>query len=373
MKLAIRDVHDLTVLYNRPMKTLHVRLKDKHAAVLENMAREVNFVWNYVNDLCQKHLQRTGKFLSAYDLHQYTVGATKDGMMSLHSQTLQAVNEEYVLRRRQFKKKKLRWRVSYGSRKSLGWIPFKVGATTYRNGQLKYAGQYFNLWDSYGLSRYQLRSGSFSQDSRGRWYANLCVETVQASNQKDFTAKKSIGIDLGLKDFATFSDGRKIEAERLYRASEEKLAVQQRANNKTRVKAIHAKIKNTRKDFLHKLSASLVKEYAAIFVGNVNAKGLAQTKLAKSVLDASWSAFRTMLKYKSDHAGVWFEEVNESFSTQTCSHCGSRSDSPKGRAGLGIREWTCMECSVHHDRDVNAAKNILARGHARLAGGILVL
>ncbi len=102
-------------------------------------------------------------------------------------------------------------------------------------------------------------------------------------------------------------------------------------------------------------------------------KALAQTKLAKSVLDASWTTLRTMLKYKCENAGVWYEEVNESYTTQTCSCCGSRSSSPKGRAGLGIREWQCMECGTLHDRDVNSALNILALGHERLAVGIPVL
>jgi IS605 OrfB family transposase len=153
-----------------------------------------------------------------------------------------------------------------------------------------------------------------------------------------------------------------------------KLAVAQRANKKHRVKAIHAQIANRRKDFLHKLSTRLVKENGAIFVGNVNAAGLAKTKMAKSVLDAGWSTFRTMLQYKCDNAAVWFEEVNESYSTQTCSSCGViPSSSPKGLAGLNKRDWECCECGAVHDRDTNAALNIRARGHARLAAGIPVL
>ena len=351
------------------MKTLRVRIKDKHAKALDAMACEVNMVWNFVNELSFKHTQRTGKFFSAYDLDKYTSGATKEGL-KIHSQTLQSITAEYVTRRKQFKKAKLRWRVSRGSRKSLGWIPFKVGAATYKNGQLRYAGQYFGVWDSYGLADYKLRSGSFSQDARGRWYANICVETVATKS----AGTESVGIDLGLKDFATLSTGEKIEAQRLYRGAEAKLAVAQRANKKQRVKAIHAQIANRRKDFLHKLSTRLVKENGAIFVGNVNAAGLAKTNMAKSVLDAGWSSFRTMLQYKCDHAAVWFEEVNESYTTQTCSCCGSiPASSPKGRAGLRIREWTCSDCGSVHDRDTNAARNILARGHARLAVGIPVL
>jgi putative transposase len=351
------------------VKTLRVRIKDKHTKALVAMACEVNMVWNYVNELSFKHTQRTGKFFSAYDMAKYTRGATKEGL-KIHSQTVQSVTEEYVTRRKQFKKAKLRWRVSRGSRKALGWIPFKVGTATYKNGQLRYAGQYFGVWDSYGLADYKLRSGSFSQDARGRWYANICVETVVTKS----AGTASVGIDLGLKDFATLSTGEKIEAQRLYRGAEAKLAVAQRANKKQRVKAIHAQIANRRKDFLHKLSTRLVKENGAIFVGNVNAAGLAKTNMAKSVLDAGWSTFRTMLRYKCEHAAVWFEEVNESYTTQTCSCCGSiPASSPKGRAGLRIREWACSECGSVHDRDVNAARNILARGHARLAVGIPVL
>jgi putative transposase len=349
------------------MKTLKLRIKDKHAKALNELASEVNFVWNYVNDLCFKHLQRTGKFFSAFDVAKYTAGASKSGL-NLHSQTIQAIAEELVTRRKQFKKAKLRWRVSNpkSAKKSLGWIPFKASGIKYQNGQVKYAGRFFGLWDSYGLSKFNIKMGSFSQDSRGRWYLNAVVETEKTVT----SAVDSVGIDLGLKDFATLSNGEKIAAQQTYRQYEKKLGIAQRAKQKQRVKAIHAKIANIRKDFLHKLSSQLVSNHAAIFVGNVNAEALAKTRLAKSVLDASWTAFRTMLKYKCDHAGVWFEEVNEAYTTQTCSHCGSRQSSPRGRAGLGIREWTCQQCGTLHDRDVNAAKNILALGHERLVEGI---
>jgi len=360
------------------MKTLKLRIKDKHDKVLIQLASEANFVWNYCNDLSYKHLQRTGKFFSAFDIAAYTKGASKSGL-NLHSQTIQAITEELVIRRKQFKKAKLNWRVSNpkSPKKSLGWIPFKASGIQYQNGQVKYAGHFFSLWDSYGLSKHKVKTGSFVQDSRGRWYVCLVVDTLaEPAKTMSSTAaqdKTPVGIDLGLKDFATLSNGQKIEAQRTYRKYQKKLGVAQRANHKQRVKSIHAKIKNIRSDFLHKLSRQLVNDHAAIFVGNVNAKGLAKTKLAKSVLDAGWTMFRTMLKYKSQQAGVWFDEVNEAYTSQTCSCCGSRHSSPKGRAGLRIREWTCQGCGTTHDRDVNAAKNILALGHGRLAGGISVL
>lgn len=254
--------------------------------------------------------------------------------LSLHSQTVQAVSEEYCVRRKQFKKAKLRWRTSRGAHRSLGWIPVKAVALNYKNGQVHYQGQPISLWDSYGLKDYALRSGSFCEDARGRWYLNV---TVDVKKPEASPGKASVGIDLGLKDFAALSSGETIEAQKIYRGAEQALAVAQRAKNKKRVTAIHAQIANRRKDFLHKLSTRMVKEHGAVFVGNVNASALAKTTMAKSVLDAGWSAFRSMLKYKCDYAAVWFEEVNECYSTQECSSCHAM----PGRAPRVLQDWRC--------------------------------
>ena len=352
------------------MKTLKLRIKDKNLKVLDQLASEVNFVWNYVNDLGFKYLKRTGEFLSSYDIDKYTKGASKE--CGLHSQTIQAISAELVTRRKQFKKAKLKWRVSNkkSARRSLGWIPFKKVAIKYADGYVQYGKHQFKLWDSYGLSKYNVKTGSFVEDSRGRWYVCLVVDNATTIKSK---GKTSIGIDLGLKDLATCSDGLKFKAPKIYREYEQKLGIAQRAKNKNRVRSVHAKIKNIRQNMLHQFTRKLVNDHAMIIVGNVNAKALAQTKLAKSVLDASWTTLRTMLKYKCENARVLFEEVNEAYTTQTCSCCGSRLSSPKGRAGLGIREWQCMECGTLHDRDINSALNILALGHERLAVGIPVL
>ena len=329
------------------MKTLKLRIKDKNLKVLDQLASEVNFVWNYVNDLGFKYLKRTGEFLSSYDIDKYTKGASKE--CGLHSQTIQAISAELVTRRKQFKKAKLKWRVSNkkSARRSLGWIPFKKVAIKYADGYVQYGKHQFKLWDSYGLSKYNVKTGSFVEDSRGRWYVCLVVDNATTIKSK---GKTSIGIDLGLKDLATCSDGLKLKAPKIYREYEQKLGIAQRAKNKNRVRSVHAKIKNIRQNMLHQFTRKLVNDHAMIIVGNVNAKALAQTKLAKSVLDASWTTLRTMLKYKCENAGVLFEEVNEAYTTQTCSCCGSRLSSPKGRAGLGIREWQCMECGTLHDR-----------------------
>ena len=347
-------------------KTLKVRIRDKHAAKLSEMARAVNYVWNYQNELSHRAISERGVFLSGYDIQKYTNGSGKE--LGLHSTTVQQVAAEYATRRKQFKKSKLSWRKSFGSRRSLGWVPFKKGAAKWSNGQVYHNGQHFKVWDSYGLGQYQFRSGCFAEDARGRWY--FCV--VVDCEPKQSTGTASVGIDLGCKDAATVSTGEKLSG-RWFRAEEAKLGIAQRAGKKKRAKAIHAKVANRRKDALHKLSRKLVDENAAIFVGDVNAKAIAKTNNGKASLDAGWGVLKTMLSYKCEHAGVVFEEVNEAYTTQTCSHCGCIGDSsPKGRTGLGIREWQCGECGVLHDRDINAALNILAAGHSRLAVGIPV-
>ena len=352
------------------MKTLKLRIKDKHCKVLDQLASEVNFVWNYVNDLSSKHLKRTGDFFSAFDMTQYTKGTSK--LCGLHSQTVQGITEEYVDKRRQHKKAKLKWRVSNkkSARRSLGWIPFKKVAIKYADGYVQYGKQKFKLWDSYGISKYSVRTGSFVEDSRGRWYVCLVVDSPK---QDKPTATKAIGIDLGLKDVATCSDGTVISNPKFYRNYEQKLGIAQRARNKKRVRALHAKIANCRKDHLHKASTLLVKENALIVVGDLSASKLVKTKMAKSVLDTGFSALKTMLKYKCENAGVLFEEVSEKFTTQICSCCGEiTSSSPKGRIDLRIRVWEC-ECGSINHRDLNSAKNILALGHERLAVGIRLL
>lgn len=346
-----------------PTKTLKVRIKDKHRTALCKKASSVNFVWNYLNELSYRSINERGQFLSSYDLQHYTKGANKE--LGLHSQTLQMIGAEYATRRKQFKKNRLKWRSSRGSKRSLGWIPLNGQSLKWRNGQLFHDGSLYGVFDSYGLSSYKFRSGSFNEDARGRWYFNVVVDV----EVKTSTSKSSVGVDLGLKDIATSSGGEKLESGRWYRDLEDKLGKARRAGNRRRVKAIHAKIANRRKDALHKFSRKLVDRNAAIIVGDVASLKLAKTKMAKSVLDAGWGMLKTQLEYKCAHAGCVFLVVDEANTTQTCSSCGAKPDSrPKGITGLGIREWTCDECGATHDRDINAAKNILALGHERLAG-----
>ena len=359
---------------NTQTKTLKVRVKDKHTAILERMAFEVNQIWNAANEetslWCWIPIPGVGfirNTLSAFDLQKQLKGIKKQRGFILPAASVQETIAEHGRKRKQSKKDKLKWRTSGGARRALGWIPFKKGQLKFKKGHCWFAGTYYSVWDSYGLSNYEFRSGSFNQDARGRWYLNIVVEVeIQPS-----TAVGQIGIDLGLKTTASCSDGTTLERQDVYRKSEEKLGKAQRANKKKHVKSIHAKIKNQRADAIHKFTTQLVKENHLIVVGNVSSKALVKTKMAKSVLDAGWYMLKTQLDYKSKGMQTVFIEVNEAYTTQVCSCCGEIShNSPKGRAGLGIREWICATCGTTHDRDRNAAKNILRLGHQTLAGGI---
>ncbi|MGP5061745.1 RNA-guided endonuclease InsQ/TnpB family protein [Psychrobacter celer] len=358
------------------MKTLKLRIKDKHATQLNILAGAVNFVWNYVNELSFKHLQSTGKFFSAYDLAVYTKGAGE--YLNLHSQTLQAISEVHAKSRKQFKKAKLNWRTNNpkAKRRSLGWIPFKKTAikhiSTRQSGKksLKSTLQFslanrqkltIDLWDSYNLALYSINTLELVQDNRSYWYA--CITVKEFPKIKCGTGQ--VGIDLGCKDSAVSSNG-DVLTTKLTHQYAEKLAIAQRAKNKKRVKAIHAKIKNTRQDLIHKFTSKLVKANSLIVVGKIQSTSFTSSKLAKSVYDAGWFEIKRQLDYKCANAGCHYIEVNEAYSTQTCSCCGSRQDSPKGRSGLGIREWFCRSCKTTHNRDVNGAKNILAVGLGRL-------
>ncbi|MBY0241981.1 MAG: transposase [Burkholderiaceae bacterium] len=335
--------------------------------LLNKQSRACNFVWNFCNDR-QKDALRFGRpWLTGFDLNKLTQGSSKE--LGLHSGTINAVCEQYAKSRSQKKRPFLRYR----GKKNLGWVPLKGRELKREGDAFRFAGNTFRVFNSRPLPEGKIKDGTnFSRDARGNWFLNIVIDVEVAIETRE--PMRSVGIDLGLKDFATLSTGEKIEARHIYRGMEQALATAQRARKKRRVRAIHARIACRRQDFHHKLSHRIVRDFDYIAVGNVNAAGLAKTSMAKSVLDAGWSSFRNMLAYKAVKHGAWFEEVNESFTSQTCSSCGALPDSrPKGIAGLGIREWQCSDCGCVHDRDTNAALNILRRGRATLAAGIPVL
>lgn len=362
---------------NTYIKTLKVRVKDKHAGVLSKMAFDVNQVWNAANAISAEYswvpIPGVGFMncnTSEFDLNKELRSIRDERDMGIGAATVQSVIAQHAKSRRQFKRNKLHWRCSGGARRALGWVPFKKTGIKLVNGQIRFCGEFFGVWDSYDLSKYNLETGSFSEDSRGRWYFNANVK-CEISPSK---GSASVGVDLGLKTVATCSDGVTLERRRITDEFAMQLSTAQRANKSRRIKTIHAKIKNSRNDAIHKFTTAMAENYGAIFVGDVSSKKLAKTRLAKSVLDSGWGMLKTQLKYKAMARSVVYQEVNERNTTQACSGCGAISvNSPKGRAGLGIREWSCPECGELHDRDINAAKNILRLGHQSLAVGITAI
>lgn len=332
--------------------------------LLNQQARAVSFVWNYCNDRQKDALRFGRRWLTGFDLNKLTAGSSRE--LGLHSGTVNATCEQYAKSRSQQKRPSLRYR----GRKSLGWVPLKGRDIKETPNGFHFHGREFKVFKSRELpGGAKIKDGTaFSRDARGNWYLNVCIE-VDAPHVRPISS--GVGIDLGLIDLATLSTGEKIENPRHFRRAEEKLSKAQRANKRRQATRIHARTANARRDYLHKAALGIVRRFDYIAVGNVNAAGLAKTSMAKSVLDASWSSFRDMLRYKAIAHGATFEVVDESFSSQTCNACGVIAG-PKGRAGLNERRWVCA-CGAELDRDVNAARNILKRGsgHRTPAEGFL--
>ncbi|MFI8093078.1 RNA-guided endonuclease InsQ/TnpB family protein [Streptomyces sp. NPDC086080] len=213
-------------------------------------------------------------------------------------------------------------------------------------------------------------SVTITKGASERYWASFVVDT-----EPDFLPEldTEAGIDLGLTHFAVLSDGRKVDSPKFLRRAEKKLKRMQKAlsrcekGSKNRAKARkrvarqHAKVADRRRDWHHKESTKIIRENQAVYVEDLAVSGLGRTRLAKSVHDAGWSQFVNMLEYKAHKHGRHFGRIGRFEPTsQVCSACGIK-DGPKP---LSVREWTCQECGTVHDRDINAARNILAAGRA---------
>ncbi|MGA4989080.1 RNA-guided endonuclease InsQ/TnpB family protein [Nonomuraea bangladeshensis] len=212
------------------------------------------------------------------------------------------------------------------------------------------------------------------RDAAGRHFASFVVEAAQTPLP---AIEAETGIDLGLTHFAVLSGGRKIDSPRFLRRAEKNLKRAQIAlsrkekGSKNRAKARvktarrHAEVADARREFHHQLSTKLIRENQAIYVEDLAVKGLARTRLAKSVHDAGWASFIGMVEYKAKLYGRTFVKVGRFFpSSKLCSACGAWA----GQMPLAVRKWTCP-CGVTHDRDVNAEINIRAEGRRIVAAG----
>ncbi|GAA2375940.1 RNA-guided endonuclease TnpB family protein [Streptomyces carpaticus] len=217
-----------------------------------------------------------------------------------------------------------------------------------------------------------------SQDAAGRWFVSLLCEDASV---KPLPPKEAaVGVDVGLNHLLTLSTGEKIANPRHERKDRARLALAQRrlakkakgdgANRckaRRRVAKIHARIADRRRDHLHKLTTRLVRENQTIVIEDLSVRNMVKNRsLARAISDASWSEFRALLEYKAQWYGREVITVDRFFpSSRLCSHCGTLAR----RMPLHIRTWTCESCDTSHDRDVNAAKNLLAAGRAVSACG----
>src|SRR5271163_4846309 len=350
----------MAIKIQHAIRTLRLKVKTEGYAWLNEAAIEVNDVWNFANATSYRAARPfvgPSKWLTAYDLDKLTAGATEH-FARIRSETIQRINAEFVTRRKQFKKAKLRWRPSRGSRRALGWLPFKAAQLMLKGKCLRFSGKAFRVFERELLDNARWKCGCFAEDSLGDWW--LCLPIEHAVAQVP-APKAEVGLDLGLKDTAVTSDGDRLEAGHFYRSIEQQIAQAQRRGHKRQAKRLHRTAARRRKDALHRFSRRIVNEYQRMVVGDVSSLKLAKTRMAKSVLDAGWGMLKTQLHYKGQWAGRCVLIVSEKNTTRACSSCKALTG-PTGLDMLAVRTWMCSECGDTHDRDVNAARNILSAG-----------
>jgi putative transposase len=215
----------------------------------------------------------------------------------------------------------------------------------------------------------KIKSVTVKRVASGKLYASILTEDKDKKPDVKIDIKKTVGIDMSMKDFAVTSDGERANYPRYYRKSEKKLSTLQRklarkvkgSNNRHKAKMklarLHEKVTNQREDFLHRASKQLIERYDVIGLEDINLQAMSKgLRLGKPVYDNGFGKFREMLAYKAERCGKILVKIDKWFaSTRLCSNCGYQNKEIKN---LGVRSWGCPACGTLHDRDINAAMNI---------------
>jgi putative transposase len=270
----------------------------------------------------------------------------------------------------------------FKSRRSRQSAHYTRSAFTMRGGELRLAKTSAPLrfvwsWPDVNVTSLNPAMVIVSREPDGRWYVTVTIDTVDPDLLPE--AGHAVGVDLGVKDFAVTSDGERITNPRHLERKARNLARYQRrmarcqhgsanrAKAKAKVARAHRKVRNARRDFLHRASARLVRSAGPIVIEDLAVKNMVRNRhLARVISDCGWSEFRRQLEYKCERAGRELIVVDRWYpSSKTCSACGHL----LAELSLSTRHWTCPSCGSRHDRDINAAKNILAAGLAVSACG----
>ncbi len=346
--------------------------------LLNQFAGARRFVWNWALGRKRDHFRQTGKTLSynelAAELTRLKQQPATAWLREMDSQSLQQALRDLDSAYQHF------FRRARNGDKKKGFPKFKSKKTDtprFRIPQRVVLQDAFVSVPKIGLIKAIVhrpphgvtKSATFKLEACGHWYISLVTEQ-QIAPPVARRVQTHIGVDVGLKSLAVLSTGETIANPRWYRTQSRKLRRAQKAlsrkqkGSRNRGKArlvvarLHQKIGNQRKDFLHKLSTDLVLRFDLVSIEDLNVRGLAKTKLSKSVLDAGWSMFRSMLAYKADRNASYLMACGRFFpSSKTCGACGL----VNAVLTLADRDWTCL-CGVHHDRDLNAARNIDREG-----------
>ncbi len=344
--------------------------------LLNQFAGARRFVWNWALDRKKSHYQQTGKTLGFAALSEELTRLKQQPetawLREMDSQSLQQALRDLDSAYQHFFR-----RVKRGE-KHKGFPRFKSRKTDtprFRIPQRVELHAESVAVPKIGMIRAVIhrplegvtKGATFKREPDGHWYVCIVAEQ-QIAPRTDRPVHTHVGVDVGLKSLAVYSTGETIPNPRWYRTQSRKLRRAQQAlsrkvkgsHNRGKARVVvarlHQKIRNQRSDFLHKLSTDLVRHFDLVSIEDMSVRGLAKTKLAKSVLDAGWGMFRAMLEYKADRNDSHVVAIGRFFaSSKMCGACGWIHE-----LSLSMREWDCLNpaCGVHHDRDLNAARNI---------------